>query len=73
MAYYSLYKVICYKEVIYLGLFGSFYIATSGLNVMMIVNLYDEDDDLEYPFAYYYWGAFVGLLLIIFLSDCIFQ
>ena len=41
MAYYTFYTVICYKEVIYLGLFGSSYIAASGLNVMMILDLYD--------------------------------
>ena len=45
MAYYSFYTVIRYKEVMYLGLFGSLYVASSGLNVMLVMNLYDKDDN----------------------------
>ena len=68
--YYSYAAPFRYREMYYLSAFSIFQVASSSLNVTLAR---PYDTSLDWPFACYVWGVFVGLIVIIFVSDFVFQ
>ena len=59
-----------YTEMYYLTPFSVLYVTSSSTNLELAR---PRDSTLEWPFACYAWGALIGLIVILFVSDFVFQ
>ena len=70
LTYFSFNSVIFYPEMRILSAFAMLNTAASGINTIVVHALETKN---EWPFAYYSYGAASGMVLVIVVSDFIFQ
>ena len=70
LTYFSYWSVCKYPELINLMVFSTLSTAASGINTNLTQPL---TTDLEWPFAYYVYGISSGLIVLLLVSDFMFQ
>jgi len=70
LTYFSFSTVCAYPEVINLVIFSTLATAATGINTTLTQPLNTE---LAWPFEFYVYGASCGLILVILISDFMFQ
>jgi len=70
LTYFSFATVMSYAEELYLGIFSVLYTVSAGLTIELAR---PYEGSLLWPFTYYTYGATAGLLIVIVVSDFIFQ